>query len=66
MPATAANGFTDADAQVLEVRLLFDEQIEVAAYAYAGAAVVRVSAQIYNDMDDIDRLAEAVLRHRPT
>ena len=53
MHATAANGFTDAGAQVLEVRLLFDEKIEVAAYAYAGAAVVRVSAQIYNDMDDI-------------
>ncbi len=66
VPATAANGFTDADAQALKDRLLFDEKIEVAVYAYNGAAVVRVSAQIYNDMDDIDRLAEAVLRHRPT
>lgn len=65
IPATPPDRYTSADAQQLKDRLLFDEQIEVAAYEQGGAIVVRVSAQIYNDMDDIDRLAEAVLRHRP-
>lgn len=64
VPVTAHDGFTVADAQALKDRLLFDERIEVATYEHDGVIVARVSAQIYNDINDIDRLAEAVLRHR--
>jgi selenocysteine lyase/cysteine desulfurase len=45
--------------------LLFDEGIEVHMHAYGGRVRARISAQIYNDQSDIDRLAEAVLRRLP-
>lgn len=58
----AAAGTSAADALALRDSLLLDDGIEVHTHAYGGRARVRISAQIYNDLSDIDRLAEAVLR----
>ena len=40
--------------------VLFDDRIEAQIHAWRGALWVRVSAQIYNDMSDVERLAAAV------
>ncbi len=56
-------GTTRAAAMAMRDALLFDDGIEVHVQAYRERVQVRISAQIYNDMTDIDRLAEAVLRH---
>ena len=53
-------GHERADAVRLRDRLLFDHNIEVHAHARAGRVWVRVSAQVYNDEADIERLAKAV------
>ena len=58
----AAAGTTSEAAMAMRDALLFDHGIEVHVSAYRERVQVRVSAQIYNDMSDIDRLAEAVLR----
>ena len=42
--------------------LLFDDSIEIQMNVYRGQIRARISAQIYNDMSDVDRLADAVLR----
>jgi isopenicillin-N epimerase len=55
-----SGGSTKADAVALRDRLLFDHNIEVQVHARAGRVWVRVSAQVYNDDADIQRLAEAV------
>ncbi len=60
MPESA--GASDEDAARLRDRLLFEDTIEVQVHASQGRVHARISAQIYNDMADIDRLAEAVLR----
>ena len=56
-------GTTRAVANQLRDRLLFDDGIEVHVSAWRDRVQVRLSAQIYNEMADIDRLGEAVLRH---
>ena len=56
-------GTTRAAAMAMRDALLFDDGIEVHVQAYRERVQVRISAQIYNDMTDVDRLAEAVLRH---
>lgn len=58
----AGSGSSRDDALGLRARLLADEGIEVQMHAYRGRLHARISAQIYNDLDDIHRLAEAVLR----
>jgi isopenicillin-N epimerase len=55
-------GATRDDAVRLRDRLLFEHGIEVHAHARAGRVWLRVSAQAYNDADDIERLADAVNR----
>jgi len=55
-------GSTTADAARLRDALLFDDHIEVQLHASKGRLWTRVSAQIYNDIDDMQRLADAVLR----
>jgi isopenicillin-N epimerase len=60
LPETA--GGTPADALALRDALLFEDGIEVQMHAYRGRVWARISAQIYNDMEDFDRLAAAVLR----
>jgi isopenicillin-N epimerase len=58
----AALGSTRDDAAALRDALLFEDQIEVQVSASRGRLHVRVSAQIYNDMADYERLANAVSR----
>ena len=60
VPLPQAAGSTPAEAQVLRDALFFDDAIEVQMHAYRGRVWARISAQIYNDINDIDRLAEAV------
>lgn len=55
---------TDRDAATaLRFRLLEEDGIEAHVHAFRDRVRVRISAQIYNDMDDMERLAAAVLRH---
>jgi isopenicillin-N epimerase len=55
-------GTTTADAARLRDGLLFEDRIEVQVHAYRGRLHVRISAQVYNDLTDVDRLADAVER----
>jgi isopenicillin-N epimerase len=55
-------GSSPEDAQRLRDALLVEEGIEVQMHEYRGAVRARISAQIYNDMTDIERLGEAVAR----
>lgn len=57
-----AAGTTQEQADKLRDVLLFDHQIEVPLVALAGGIWARVSAQIYNDLGDVERLAQAVKR----
>jgi isopenicillin-N epimerase len=57
-------GSTAEDATRLRSQLLFEDRIEVQLHAYRVRLHVRISAQICNDRDDIDRLAAAVLRRK--
>jgi len=60
LPASA--GSTAEDANRLRDRLLFEDRIEVQMHAAHGRVQARISAQIYNDLSDVERLADAVLR----
>ncbi len=51
-----------AAADSLRLRLAQEARIEVPVTALAGSLWVRLSAQVYNEMADYDRLGEAVLR----
>ena len=62
VPLPEAAGSTAAEALALRDALLFEDQIEVQMHAFRGRVWARISAQIYNDMEDIDRLAAAVAR----
>lgn len=59
-------GSTVEDAARLRDALLFEDGIELNVSAAGGAGAgglrVRVAIQIYNDFDDVNRLAEAVAR----
>ena len=57
----ASFGTTKPDAVRLRDRLLFDHNIEVQVSARAGRVWVRVSAQAYNDREDIEKLGRALL-----
>ncbi|MEO5895765.1 MAG: aminotransferase class V-fold PLP-dependent enzyme [Vicinamibacterales bacterium] len=61
----AAIGSTADEAVTLRSQLLFEDRIEVQLHAYGGRLHARISAQIYNDLDDVERLAAAVVRRRP-
>ncbi|MEO8311521.1 MAG: aminotransferase class V-fold PLP-dependent enzyme [Caldimonas sp.] len=52
--------FDGADAQGVRDALWFDHGIEIAVLARDGALWARVSAQVYNDDEDLERLAHAV------
>ena len=60
MPAAA--GSQPADAARVRDALLFDHHIEVQVHAAHGRIWARISAQVYNELSDIERLAEAVLQ----
>jgi isopenicillin-N epimerase len=62
VPAPERFGGAPEDAARLRDALLFEDGIEVQVHAHQGRVRIRVSAQIYNDEEDVDRLAEAVAR----
>lgn len=53
-------GTTADEASDLRDRLLFQHGIECAVYRFGDRLWARVSAQVYNDMDDFERLARAL------
>jgi isopenicillin-N epimerase len=55
-------GATVEDAQALRDGLLFEDRIEVQVHPYRDRLYARVAAQVYNDHDDYERLAAAVMR----
>jgi isopenicillin-N epimerase len=62
VPLPEAAGSTQPEAQALRDALFFEDGIEVQVHAFRGRVWARISAQIYNDINDIDRLAEAVVK----
>ncbi|MEO8075166.1 MAG: aminotransferase class V-fold PLP-dependent enzyme [Acidobacteriota bacterium] len=62
VPLPEPLGSTRADAAALRDRLLFEDGIEVAVHASRDRLHARICGQIYNDMGDIERLADAVGR----
>jgi isopenicillin-N epimerase len=62
VPLPERAGTTDDEARRLRLSLLVDDRIEVHVHAWRGRLWTRLSAQIYNDRSDIERLADAVLR----
>jgi isopenicillin-N epimerase len=62
VPLPEPAGSTTEDAKRLRLALLADDRIEVQLHAWRGRLWARVSAQVYNDRSDIDRLADAVVQ----
>jgi len=62
VPLPARFGTTREEAARLRDALLFEDRIEVQLHAAHGRLWVRVSAQVYNELSDYERLAEAVAR----
>lgn len=61
VPVPERFGNTADAAGRLRDRLLFDHGIEVQLHAAHGRIWARISAQVYNEMQDYERLADAVL-----
>jgi isopenicillin-N epimerase len=51
---------TPVDAARIRDALLFEHRIEVPVLARDGALYVRVSIQVYNEAEDVERLADAI------
>lgn len=62
LPLPQGLGSSPADAARLKDALLFEDHIEVPVMAIGGRLWARISAQIYNDMSDIERFAQALER----
>jgi isopenicillin-N epimerase len=62
VPLPERAGSTREQAASLRDALLFEDRIEVQLHAWRGRLWTRISAQIYNEIADIERLAEAILR----
>ena len=56
----AAFGSTMDEASALRDRLLFEHGIELQVFAAHGGIHIRVSAQIYNERSDVERLADVL------
>jgi isopenicillin-N epimerase len=65
VPLPERLGSTRDDAQRLRDALLFEDGIEVQVHAYRERLHTRISAQVYNDMEDIERLGAAVWNRLP-
>jgi isopenicillin-N epimerase len=61
VPLPDRAGSARADAAGLRDALLFEDRIEVQVHAWRGRLWIRVSAQVYNDLAEMERLAQAVL-----
>jgi isopenicillin-N epimerase len=62
VPLPERAGKTREDAERLRLALLVEDKIEIQLHAFRGRLWVRLSAQVYNDLEDVERLAEAVVR----
>ncbi|MCL6530777.1 MAG: aminotransferase class V-fold PLP-dependent enzyme [Meiothermus ruber] len=62
LPLPQGLGSSPADAARLKDALLFEDHIEVPVMAIGGRLWARISAQIYNDLSDIERFAQALER----
>lgn len=62
VPLPQGAGSTATDAEDLRLALLVDDGIEVQLHAWRGRLWARISTQIYNELTDVERLADAVLR----
>lgn len=60
VPLPEPLGATREDAFRLRDALLYEDRIEVQLHAFHGRLWVRISAQIYNDETDVERLGDAV------
>jgi isopenicillin-N epimerase len=60
VPLPERFGSTREDAMSLRDTLLFKHGIEVHVHAWHGRLRIRVSAQIYNEMSDVERLLDAI------
>lgn len=61
IPLPPRLGATPPEAARLRDALLFRHQIEVQLHAAHGQLWTRISAQVYNDLSDVERLGEAVI-----
>ena len=61
VPLPEALGSTRDEAARLRAALLYEDHIEVQLHAWRGRLWVRVSAQVYNEVADYERLGSAVL-----
>jgi isopenicillin-N epimerase len=64
VPLPESMGSTADEALALRHALFSDHGIEVQLHAYRERLWVRISGQVYNDMEDVERLADAVIRRR--
>lgn len=62
VPLPARAGSSDEEAATLRLALLVEDRIELQLHAWRGRLWARVSAQVYNERADIERLADAVAR----
>ena len=53
-------GSSGDEAAIVRDRLLFEHKIEVQVHAGHGRLWTRISCQVYNELSDYERLAEAV------
>jgi isopenicillin-N epimerase len=56
----AGLGTSEDDASKVRDALLYDSRIEVQLHAFRGSLYARICGQIYNEMSDVERLADAV------
>ena len=61
VPMPAELGSLPVDAALVRDRLLYDHRIEVQVHAAHDRLWARISAQVYNEMRDVERLADAVM-----
>ena len=62
VPLPAVAGTTTAEAERLRTALLVEDRVEVQMHAWRGRLWARLSTQVYNDLPDVIRLADAVER----
>jgi len=60
VPMPERLGSTPEDAQRLRDSLLFEDHIEVQISARRNRLLARISAQIYNDMSDVEKFIAAI------
>ena len=62
IPLPQSLGSTSEDAARLRDKILFEDNIEISLHMFRGNLWTRVSAQIYNDLTDFEKLASAITK----